>query len=372
MTATPQRTPFFVFHQEARARIVEFSGWEMPIQFEGILAEHQAVRQRAGLFDISHMAQIWVTGPGARSTLDRLVTNDVSALKDNRGLYALLCREDGGVVDDLYIYRLESGRYLVIANASRARADWAWLQAHLGPETELAEQTQAAALALPGPQAAAVLKELLPNAVKMQKNDVAEWLVLGREMVVARTGYTGEDGFEFFGPAEHILPFHQALIKAGAPHGLVPCGLGARDTLRLEMGYRLYGNDLDEGHSALESGLGWAVKLGKTDFIGRAALLKEKEQGSRRRMIAFRLKERGVPRHGHEILLGGNPVGAATSGTFSPSLGGGIGLGYVDNVLFPPAAEKTNALSLRIYERPLAAEIATLPFYRKTTLTGVN
>lgn len=361
MTESVQRTPFYFHHCQSGARLVPFAGWEMPLQFEGILAEHQAVRERAGLFDISHMAQLWVSGPGAGATLDHLVTNDVSSLKDNRGLYALLCRPDGGVVDDLYIYRLGAERFLVIANAARAEADRAWLEGHLGPETEIAEQPQPAALALQGPRAAEILRDVVPEILTLRKNDVVERAVLDREMVVARTGYTGEDGFEFFGAAGHLLPLHQTLLRSGAALGLASCGLGARDTLRLEMGYRLYGHDLDEAHSALESGLGWAVKLDKGDFIGREALRRERERGSRRRLIGFRLTDRGVPREGCELVFQGASVGRVTSGTFSPTLRVGLGLGFVDNELVPGTAA---ALDVVIHGRPVPAEVAALPFYK--------
>jgi aminomethyltransferase len=357
--ASPKRTPFHAHHQKAGARLVDFAGWEMPIQFEGILAEHAAVRERAGIFDISHMAPLWVTGPGARATLDRLTTNDVAALPDGRGMYTLLCREDGRVVDDWYIYRLEAGRYLVIANAGRAAVDTAWVSARLGPETELTPIAPAAALALQGPRAADVLKPFAPAALKMKKNDVAELDIRGHDVVVARTGYTGEDGFELFAPAAALADLYSALLEAGVPHGLALCGLGARDTLRLEMGYRLYGHDLDEEHTALESGLGWVVKLDKSDFIGRDALRREKEKGSTRRFVGLRLKERGVPREGAGILIDGRVVGKTTSGTFSPSLRGGIALGFVDG------AATGADWAVVVHGRPVPADKVTPPFYRK-------
>lgn len=364
MTVTIQRTPFNFIHKQYGARLVEFAGWEMPVQFESVMAEHRAVRERAGVFDISHMGQVWVTGAGARATLQNLVTNDVSSLPVRRGLYALLCREDGRVVDDLYVYCLDPERFLVIVNASRAAVDVSWMRARLGPNTDLMEQPQAAALAVQGPAAAGLLAQLSREAVLLEKNGVAELALLDMEMVVARTGYTGEDGFELFGPAGHVFPVYEWLMKEGKSAGLVNCGLGARDTLRLEMGYRLYGHELDEDHSALEAGLGWAVKLEKP-FIGRDALLTEKAAGSRRRLIGFRLKDRGVPREKCEIHFGGKLVGTVTSGTFSPSLGIGIGMAYVDNTLMPKATESASPLTVQIHGRAVPAEIVPLPFYRK-------
>ncbi len=336
----------------------------MPVQFEGILAEHRAVRERAGLFDISHMGQIWVMGAGARATLQKLVTNDVGSLAPGRGMYALLCREDGGVVDDLYVYALEPDRFLVIANASRAAVDFEWIKARRGPGTDLVEQPQAAAVALQGPLAETIMSVISGEAVSLSKNGVGEFQVMDMECVIARTGYTGEDGFEIFAPAGHLMGIHDALLKKGAPMGLALCGLGARDTLRLEMGYRLYGQDLDEGHSPLDAGLEWAVKWDKGDFIGRGALRRQKEEGLRRRLIALRLADRGVPRHGSEMIAGGKTVGVLSSGTYSPSLSIGIGLGYADYELFPKSLE-TAPMAVRVHGRDIPAQMVPLPFYRK-------
>jgi aminomethyltransferase len=364
--AALRRTPFHFKHQLNNARLVPFAGWEMPVQFESVMAEHRAVRERAGIFDISHMGQWWVTGAGARESLQKLLTNDIGALGPQRGLYALLCKEDGGVVDDLYVYCLDPQRYLLIVNASRAAVDEAWMRQRLGPDTALMEQPQAAALAVQGPAAAELVGKLSKEAVRLEKNGVAELSLLDMEIVVARTGYTGEDGFELFGPAGHLFPLYEVLMKEGKSVGLVNCGLGARDTLRLEMGYRLYGHELDEDHTALEAGLGWAVKLTKPLFIGRGALLKEKENGSRRRLIGLRLTDRGVPREKCEIRFGADSVGGVTSGTFSPTLGVGLALGYVDNTRVPPPIETTKLWSIQIHGRPVPAEISALPFYRKS------
>jgi aminomethyltransferase len=360
---TLQRTPFYFLHQQNGARLVDFAGWEMPVQFEGVMAEHRAVRERAGLFDISHMGQVWVTGPGARNTLDRMVTNDIASLAPNRGAYALLCREDGGVVDDLYVYCLGPDRFLVVVNASRVDVDVAWMRERVGPDTELEEQPQRAALALQGPASAGLAAGLSQDLVSLAKNGVVEIPLLGFEMVAARTGYTGEDGFEFFGPAGHVHKVLEYLVKKGKDAGLVHVGLGARDTLRLEMGYSLYGHELDENHSPLQAGLGWAVKLNKPFFVGQETLRKEKSVGGTRRLVALRLTDRGVPRQQCPIQFNGQAVGAVTSGTFSPSLNIGIALGYVDNRLAPKDA--AGVWSVVVHARAVPAELVALPFYRK-------
>jgi len=337
--------------------MVTFAGWDMPVQFSSVVAEHTAVRQGVGLFDISHMGPFWMTGPGARASLQKLVTNDVSSLAPGRGLYALLCRDNGTVLDDLYIYCVEKERFLVIVNASRATVDFPWMKERLLPQTDFFEQPQPAAFAVQGPRAAALFQKLVPASAGLVKNDVIETSVFDRELVVARTGYTGEDGFEVFGAAGHVFPLYQALCP-----DVTLCGLGARDTLRLEMGYRLYGHDLDEHHTALEAGLGWAVKLGKGDFVGAEALRKEKETGSRHRFIGFTLKERGVPREGCSLSWNGTVVGAVTSGTFSPSLQRGIGLGYVNASLFP--AQSQGSLTVLIHGRPFEAGVVVPPFLK--------
>jgi aminomethyltransferase len=267
------------------------------------------------------------------------------------------------VVDDLYIYRLEKERFLVIVNASRAARDIQWLKEHATGDVMLVEQPQAAALALQGPAAAKIMSHLSADAVALPKNGVAEVSILNMPLVVARTGYTGEDGFEVFSPAGRLLPLYPTLLKRGADYGLIPCGLGARDTLRLEMGYRLYGNDLDEHHTALESGLGWAVKLSKDHFLGRDALWNEHQRGSLRRLIGLRLIERGVPRRGSPIVWAGQAVGEVTSGTFSPSLQTGIALGYVESARLP---KETVEAAVRLYDRDIPARVVVPPFYKKS------
>jgi aminomethyltransferase len=362
------RTVFYEDHKARGARLIDFGGWEMPVQFAGILAEHKAVREAAGLFDIAHMGQVWVSGDDAFAFLQRVTTNDVSKLRPGQGQYSLLCREDGCVVDDLYVYKMEEDRFFLVVNASRRAVDMQWLKDHAKGDVEVLERVEGAAFALQGPAAESILKGFLPAAVPLKKNEIADTDWNGHTVYAARTGYTGEDGFEVFGEAAVMTDFYAKLLAEGKPKGLVPCGLGARDTLRLEMGYRLYGNDLDEQHTALEGGLGWVVKFDKGDFIGRDHLAREKQKGSARRIVAFKLKEKGIPRHGHGVLLDGREAGVVTSGTFSPSLQVGLGLAYVDNLVFPKDAAAP--MAVKIHDRAVPAEPASLPFYKKAAVAA--
>jgi aminomethyltransferase len=362
------KTPFNDLHRRSGARLIDFGGWEMPVQFEGILAEHRAVREKCGLFDIAHMGQVWVSGAGAFDFLQGVTTNDVSKLVPGLGQYSLLCREDGCIVDDLYVYKLDDDRYFLVVNAGRRGVDLMWLKDHAKGDVEIMERMDGAAVALQGPAAESIAKVFFPRAADLKKNEIAEIPFEGSEVLVARTGYSGEDGFEIFGDAALMTAFYPRLVDAGKPQGLTLCGLGARDTLRLEMGYRLYGNDLDEQHTALEAGLGWVVKFDKGDFVGRDHLAREKAKGSARRIVAFKLKERGIPRHGHKALFNGSPCGEVTSGTFSPSLQVGLGMAYVDNLVFPKDAAGT--LSIDIHGRAVPADIVSLPFYKRAAVAA--
>ncbi|HOW27609.1 MAG TPA: glycine cleavage system aminomethyltransferase GcvT [Elusimicrobiota bacterium] len=390
-----KKTPFHPEYVRLGARMIPFGEWEMPVQFAGILAEHNAVRKNVGLFDISHMGQVWVTGSASFAFLQNLLSNDISRLQTGKGQYTLMCRPDGCIVDDLYVFLMGTDTYLLIINAGRRTEDMTWILDQAGSRAGLRieEQKTNAGLALQGPRAAAIMDKLVRSdylagsVLSLKRNEARGFSVnpllkpstenrpsditpayIGHEtvttipdIVVSRTGYTGEDGFEFFGRAEHLLALHDNFHHLDVPL----CGLGCRDTLRLEMGYRLYGQDLDERHTALESGLQWVVKLDKGDFIGRDALRREKESGSRRRFIGFRLaKGAGVPRHEHRLVSGGQTVGIVTSGSFSPSLGVGIGMGFVENALF-----KDNApLSIRIHDKDVPTEIVVPPFHKPQTV----
>ena len=362
-TQTLKRTPFHDFHRSAGARLVEFAGYEMPLRYTGDQREHQCVRERAGLFDISHMGEYRVEGPGAGEFLNRMVTNDVAALEVGQALYSPLCRPDGGIVDDLLVYRLAS-RYMVVVNAATNAKDLAWLREHCPKGVSLVDESDdTALLAVQGPRAPEALRGHVPAAVlDLGYYRFAEGTAFGVPALVSRTGYTGEDGFELYFAPRHAATVWQGIVDAGKAVGLEPVGLGARDTLRLEVGYMLYGNDIDDTTSPLEAGLGWTVKLGKHDFIGRDALAKQHEKGLARKLAGFDLEGRRVPRHGMAIESDGRIVGAVTSGTFSPTLQRPIGLGYVE----PGLAVLGTTLDVRVTgagETRLEAKVVKRPFY---------
>jgi aminomethyltransferase len=366
--ATPRlrRTPLFELHRELGARLVEFGGWEMPVQYSGILDEHRAVRERAGLFDVSHMGEFRAEGPGALDFLQALVPNNVARLDVHQALYTQICRPDGGTLDDLLIYRLGEARYMIVVNAGTMEKDWAWFTAHAQGRDGLALtniSAETALLAEQGPLAERILQPLTETPLDQiayyhcQPGEVA-----GIACLLSRTGYTGEDGFELYAPAESAADLWRAVMAAGQPQGLLPAGLGARDTLRLEAGYCLYDHELTEEITPLEAGLAWTIKLGKgADFIGREALAREKADGLRRTLVGIELRERGVPRGGYPILRDGQPIGALTSGTMSPTLGRPIGMGYVP----PEHAVLGTALAVEIRGKPIAAEIVPMPFYKR-------
>jgi len=357
---TLKRTPFHDFHRAAGARLVEFAGFEMPLRYTGDQREHQCVRERAGLFDISHMGEYRVEGAGAAEFLNRMVTNDVAALVVGQALYSPMCRPDGGIVDDLLVYRLRD-RYRVVVNAATNAKDFAWLKDHCPAGVSLVDESDATALlAVQGPRAPDVLRGHVPDAVlDLGYYRVAESTAFGVPALISRTGYTGEDGFELYFDPARAATVWQGLMDAGKLVGLEPVGLGARDTLRLEVGYMLYGNDIDDTTSPLEAGLGWTVKLGKREFIGRDVLAKQHEQGLARRLVGFDLEGRRVPRHDMAIASDGRTVGRVTSGTFSPTLQRPIGLGYVESKL----AQRGTALQIRAGETVLAAKVVARPFY---------
>ena len=367
-TQTARRTPFYDFHRSAGAKLVEFAGFEMPLRYTGDQREHQCVRERVGLFDISHMGEFRVEGAGAGEFLNRVVTNDVAALEVGQALYSPMCRPDGGIVDDLLVYRLPErnhARYMVVVNASTTPKDFAWLEQHLPAGVTLSDESdRTALLAVQGPRAADVLRGHVPAvALDLGYYRFAEGSAFGVPALISRTGYTGEDGFELYFDPTHAAAVWQGLIAAGAPVGLELVGLGARDTLRLEVGYMLYGNDIDDTTSPLEAGLGWTVKLAKRDFIGREVFMKQHEQGLARKLVGFDLEGRRVPRHDMAIASDGRVVGRVTSGTFSPTLQRPIGLGYVEAKL----AARGTPLQIRAGETELPAKVVARPFYTHGT-----
>jgi aminomethyltransferase len=360
-------TPFLEIHREEGGRIVPFAGWAMPVQYSGLMAEHKTVRARVGLFDVSHMGEFLVDGDGAEAFLNGIGTNDVSALQDQQAHYSIACNERGGIVDDLLIYRRGPTSFLVCVNAGRLEVDWAWFSSHHDPTRDRCTLRNAsedyAQLAVQGPLAEQVVQPLTEAPLAgMVRNDLIETEVAGVPTLLARTGYTGEDGFELFFHREGARTMWTALRRSGEPHGLVPVGLGARDTLRLEAKLALYGNDIDETTTPWEAKLGWTVKLGKGDFIGRAALVAQRAAGVPRGLVGFVVKDRGIVRHGAPVFLDGEHFSDVTSGTMSPSLGRAIGLCYL-----PRARAKVGtAFEVEVRGRRLAVEVCKTPFYKRS------
>lgn len=360
-----RRTPLYERHRAAGAKMTPFAGFEMPVQYTGVMDEHRAVRGAAGLFDVSHMGEFEARGAGAGAFFHKMVTNDVSRLDPGRVLYAAMCRREGGVVDDLTVYRLEEDRYMAVVNAANVGKDWEWMSSHHDGSCEFRDVSgETALLALQGPKAEAILRKLIPGGgalASIPYYGAARRETAGLDALVSRTGYTGEDGFELYCAQEDAPALWDALLAEGRDEGLKPCGLGARDTLRTEMKFALYGNDIDETTNPLEAGLGWVVKYKAGDFIGREKLLAIRAGGVKRKLVGFEMSDRGIPRRGAPILIDGEAAGAVTSGTMSPSLGKAIGMGYV------PAsnAEEGAALEIDIRGRSRRARIVKTPFYRK-------
>ena len=364
MSETLRETPLADEHRALGARLVPFAGWRMPVQYEGIKKEHEAVRTRAGLFDVSHMGEILVEGPNAIAEVDRLVTNDVSKLDVGRALYTVCCNDYGLILDDLIVYRLEAEKVLVVCNASNRDKIVAHFakSLHLGtPWNDVSDEWTL--LALQGPRAVDVMKELGATAdlIGLPSFHVMHANVAEVELWAARTGYTGEDGFELFCANEDAVTLWRAVLEAGQKHGLKPVGLGARDTLRLEARLMLYGHDINEHTHPFEAGLGWVVKLDANDFIGREALRGIKASGFDRKLVGFEMTERGIARQGYPIIVGGSRVGEVTSGSPGPTVGRNIGLGYV-----PKALSKVGTtLGIEIRGKVVGAVVVRTPFYKR-------
>jgi len=361
-TAELRRTALHQSHRALGARLVDFNGWELPLQYEGILKEHAAVRNLCGLFDVSHMGQIWVRGPQALAFLQRTNTNDIGRIGPGKAIYSHLPNERGGVVDDVIIACLARDRYLVVVNAGTTAKDFQWLRRHArGLEVGLEDQSDGYGMvAVQGPRAQSLMALEVPQAVSLPRFGVLEADLFDQRSLVLRTGYTGEDGFELIVPREIVSRVWENLLTKGRSLGAHPCGLGARDTLRLEAGYLLYGQDIDEEHTSLEAGASWVVKLEKGDFIGREALLRQKKEGLWRKLAGITLLEKGVPRPGAPVLLEGRVIGSLTSGTFAPTLQVGVGVGYLDRADLKPGTR----LAVEVHGRSLAAQVAKLPFYQ--------
>jgi aminomethyltransferase len=367
MTDGLKHTPLNDEHVALGGKMVPFAGYSMPVQYPtGITAEHKAVREACGLFDVSHMGEFIVRGPGALDMVQRISVNDASKIEVGQAQYSAMCLESGCVIDDLIIYRFPD-HFMLVVNAANMAKDWAWVSRHAADfDVELEDASERTALlALQGPKA----REILRPLASLDVDDVkyyrfAEGEVAGVPAVISGTGYTGEDGFELYIPANRAAELWRALLDAGRDAGLIPAGLGARDSLRLEVGYALYGNDLDEEHTTLESGLGWVTKLDKGDFVGRDALAAQKEAGVGRRLVGLRLTDKGFPRPGYDVVSGGEVVGKVTSGTVSPTLGYGVALGYVPTEL----SKADTVVQIDARGRLVEAVVQRPPFYTEGSI----
>jgi aminomethyltransferase len=352
-----RRTPLYDEHKSLGARLVDFSGWEMPVQYEGIKAEHRAVRDRVGLFDVSHMGEAVFRGPDAEAAVQRLVTRDVSRLEEGQAGYSAVCYEDGGTVDDVIVYRRPED-FIIVVNASNREKDLDHFRENTKDlDVEVADESDDwALLALQGPEAPALLQNLTDaDLSNLKPFRFAEGELAGAETIISRTGYTGEDGFEIFVRPDDAPQVWRELLEAGA----TPAGLGARDTLRLEAGMCLYGNELDPETTPLEAGIGFAVHLDKEqEFIGRDALRQEKEEGLRKKLVGFEVEGKGIARHDHPVKVEDETVGRVTSGTLSPTLNKAIGLALVS-----PGVEDRFEVVIR--ERLVEAHTVELPFYKR-------
>jgi aminomethyltransferase len=375
--AAHKKTPLYDEHTRLGAKMVPFAGWLMPVQYTSIVEEHQAVRNNVGVFDISHMGQFIVDGADGRDWLNWMLTNNVDKLDVGMGQYTFLLNDRGGIIDDLIAYRIDEQKYLLVVNAARADEDFAWLQNHLKKKCSLGRpggETAAScnltsrsadfgAVAIQGPRTMALFHALFGKDIELPaRNHIVDVPFNTTNLSVARTGYTGEDGIEVFFPAKEAVKFWSAVLERGEPLGIKPCGLGARDTLRLEMCYPLYGSDLSPERNPIEAGLGFFVDLAKPHFIGRDALLKTNEFGPREKLVPFRMKEKGPPPRPHyTVFRNGKRIGEVTSGTLSPSLNWGIGMAYVSSAHAKIGAE----IDIEIRAQKFPATVEKKPLYRK-------
>lgn len=360
-----KKTPLYDEHVKLGGKMVEFAGWEMPVKYSDVTEEHLAVRNAVGLFDVSHMGVFEVTGDGAAAFLDYLTPSDNAGLADYQAQYSLLLTDAGTAVDDIIIYRITPTRFLMVVNASNLEKDFNWIKNHLKGNAQLKNLTDIYGLiALQGPKAASLLSKTTKidiDAIKGFHLKIAEVGGAG-EVIIARTGYTGEDGFELFVARDKMPSLWKRLLDAGKDLGIKPIGLGARDTLRLEMKYSLYGHEITSDTNALEAGLRWVIKFKKpSDFVGKDALLRIKDEGIKRKLIGFKMIDRGIPRHGYLITSEKRQIGAVTSGTFSPSLQAPIGIGYVEIPFGKPGSK----FSVDIRGKERQAEVVQTPFVNK-------
>ena len=361
---TALRTPFYDKHKALGAKILPFAGYEMPITYAGVIQEHEGVRNAAGLFDVSHMGEFILRGPHALDLIQATISNDASKLVDGKVQYACFPNTEGGIVDDLLVYRIKEDQYMLVVNASNIEKDWNWLKKNDQWNVDMENISERTALlALQGPKATDILSKLTDTDVAgLEYYTFAKGKLDGVENVlISATGYTGAGGYELYFDEKHASQIWDALMEAGAEFGLQPTGLASRDTLRLEMGFCLYGNDIDDTTSPIEAGLGWITKFTKP-FVNHEALLNQKQQGTTRKLVGFELKDKGIPRHGYDICNeAGEKIGEVSSGTMSPSLKIAIGMGYVPSALASPGS----TIYISVRDKLLKAEVVKLPFLKK-------
>lgn len=357
-------TPLYEKHVELKGKIIDFGGWALPVEYSGILSEHEAVRNKAGLFDVSHMGEITVMGEDAEKYLQMIVTNDISVLADNQIAYTTMCYPDGGVVDDLLVYKYNNSNYLLVVNASNTDKDYEWFKSNaIGNVVIENVSLDYAQLALQGPEAQTILQKL----VKEDLNDIEFYHfkdnvdVGGIKVLVSRTGYTGEDGFELYFASADGPKMWDMLLETGKDNGLVPAGLGARDTLRFEASLPLYGQEIDKDITPLEAGLGFCVKLAKDNFLGKDVLAAQKAEGLKRKLVGFEMVDRGIPRSHYEVYADGNKIGYVTTGSFSPTLKKNIGLALIN----AEYAKENTEIEISIRNKNLKASVIKKPFYTK-------
>ncbi len=361
-----KRTPLFEVYKKYGGKTIDFGGWDLPVQFSSIKEEHEAVRSTAGLFDVSHMGEVEVKGNDSLAYLQKMMTNDISKLKDGGAQYTAMCYENGGTVDDLLVYKMEDNHYLLVINASNIQKDYDWLEKHLEGDVSirnLSEET--AQLALQGPMAETVLQQLADqhslSDIKFFKFQTNVDLK-GIHALVSRTGYTGEDGFEIYCAAEDAVKLWEAILETGKEEGVIPCGLGARDTLRFEANLALYGQELSPDITPIEAGIGFAVRVDKeAEFIGQSVLKEQKENGAPRKLVGIEMIDRGIPRHGYEVYIGDEKIGEVTTGTQSPTLKKNVGLALIKSEFSSLDTE----VEVEIRGKRLKAAVVATPFYKR-------
>ncbi len=358
-----QNTALTETHVALGAKIVPFAGFNMPVSYEGVNIEHETVRNDVGVFDVSHMGEFLITGPNALDLIQKVTSNDASKLIDGKAQYSCLPNDRGGIVDDLIVYKIADEKYLLVVNASNIKKDWDWISSHNTMNADMRDLSDDySLLAIQGPKAAVAMQSLTSvdlKAMKFYTFKVADFAGI-EHVIISATGYTGSGGFEIYCKNSEVQQIWDKVLETGADFGIKPIGLAARDTLRLEMGYCLYGNDINDSTSPIEAGLGWITKFSK-DFINAKSIAEEKERGAERKLIGFELNERGIPRHDYDIVDdNGNKIGVVTSGTMSPSLGKGIGLGYVPTIFATPG----NKINIQVRKKAIPATVVKLPFYK--------